>query len=91
MALVTTTIDFGAIPGSDYVETDVVGFTGLTSANYAEAFTMSETTADFDLEDAVVDPVDHVCEILDATHVRVKSSVRDGDRIGLVPVRVVTA
>jgi hypothetical protein len=90
--LVTTTVNFGASPGSDYVETDVSGFTGLTAASYVEAFTMAETAGtDFDAEDAPVDPVDHACLILNATTVRVLSTVRTGERIGLVPIRVVQA
>jgi hypothetical protein len=39
MSLVTNTVNFGVAPGSDYVETSVAGFSGLTSANYAGAFT----------------------------------------------------
>lgn len=91
MATGTTTVDFGAAPGADYTTADVTGQSGLSAASYIEAFPMYETSADMDADESVIDPVDFRAEYLTATSFRIHAQVRDGERIGLVPTRWVTA
>jgi hypothetical protein len=90
MALATDTLDFGAAPGSDYAFKDVAGFSGLTSANYAEAFEMYESSTNREPDETLVDQITLRCEILNATTVRVHGQVASGEIIGLVSIRVVT-
>lgn len=91
MATGTTTLDFGAAPGADYTTCDITGQSGLTAASYIEAFPMYEATANMDADESVTDPVDFRAEYLTATSFRIHGQVRDGERIGLVPARWVTA
>lgn len=42
----TTTVNFGSAPGTNVVITTITGQTGITTANYVEAFMMgADTTA----------------------------------------------
>lgn len=87
----TTTLDFGAAPGSDYTTCDITGLSGLSAASYLEAFAMYESSANMEPDESIVDPVDFRVEYLTATSLRIHGQVRDGERIGLVPTRWVTA
>ena len=87
MATGTTTLDFGAAPGSDYTFTDVTGQSGLSAASYVEAFEMYENGGNRQPDESLIDPADFRVEYLTATSFRIHGQVRDGEIIGTITVR----
>ncbi len=51
-AVGSTTIDFGAFPGSNEATVSVTGQTEILATSYAEAFLMAESTFDHTTSDA---------------------------------------
>lgn len=57
MASGTTTVDFGAFPGSSHVTVDVTGQTGFISTSRHEAYIQPVATADHSTDEHVLETI----------------------------------
>ena len=61
MATGTTTLDFGATPGTNYVTTTVIGQAAIASNSHVEAYLMSEATATHNAYEHSIVPLEIRC------------------------------
>ena len=87
MATGSTTLDFGAAPGSDYATVDVTGQSGLSPTSWLEAFEMYEAATNREVDESLIDPITLRVEYLTASSFRIHGQVCDGEIIGIVAVR----
>ena len=57
----TTTIDFGAAPGTNVITKTITGQTGITSSMYVEAFIMNTASADHNAYEHMIVPLQLRC------------------------------
>lgn len=66
MATGTTTVDFGAWPGSTEASVTITGQTGILSGSLVEAWILPDTTADHTIGDHIAAPIKVVAHTISA-------------------------
>ena len=90
MAKGTTTINFGAAPGTTRITLTIADATILTGG-YAECFMMGDTTTDHNAAEHQLRPIDFVCgNIVNATGFDIEATSNTGRLTGLWSIRWVS-